>query len=92
MENEHPIDLSVIIPIYNEYEGIPYLVESLNVFFEEHPYLKPEVIFVNDGSKDQSVKRLREMNHRTYRAKMISLSRNFGSHAALRAGISIASG
>ncbi len=52
----------------------------------------PEVIFVNDGSKDGSVERLQEMKHKTYKAKIISLSRNFGSHAALRAGISIAPG
>jgi dolichol-phosphate mannosyltransferase len=84
--------VSVIIPIYNEYEGIPYLTDNLNTFFGEHPQLVPEVIFVNDGSKDGSVGRLKEMAHKNYRAKIISLSRNFGSHAALRAGISIASG
>jgi polyisoprenyl-phosphate glycosyltransferase len=84
--------VSVIIPIYNEYEGIPFLVENLNAFFSEHPHLRAEVIFVNDGSKDSSVERLVEMNHVTYKAKVISLSRNFGSHAALRAGISIATG
>jgi glycosyltransferase involved in cell wall biosynthesis len=84
--------LSVIIPIYNEYEGIPFLVESLNAFFGEHGWLRPEVIFVNDGSKDGSVERLQEMAHESYKAKIISLSRNFGSHAALRAGISIAGG
>ncbi len=88
--NNHYI--SVIRPIYNEYEGIPFLVENLNTFFREQPQLRPEVIFVNDGSKDGSVKRLLEMNHETYKGKIISLSRNFGSHAALRAGISIASG
>jgi dolichol-phosphate mannosyltransferase len=82
----------VIIPIYNEYEGIPYLVESLNAFFGQYPELRPEVIFVNDGSRDRSVARLQEMQHITYRAKLISLSRNFGSHAALRAGISVATG
>jgi dolichol-phosphate mannosyltransferase len=84
--------VSVIIPIYNEYEGIPYLTDNLNSFFGEHPQLIPEVIFVNDGSKDGSVGRLKEMVHKNYHAKIISLSRNFGSHAALRAGISIASG
>jgi dolichol-phosphate mannosyltransferase len=84
--------VSVIIPIYNEYEGIPFLVENLNTFFSEHPNLRAEVIFVNDGSKDGSVERLVEMNHVTYKAKVISLSRNFGSHAALRAGISVATG
>jgi polyisoprenyl-phosphate glycosyltransferase len=84
--------VSVIIPIFNEYEGIPFLVDSLNEFFGQHRQLKAEVIFVNDGSKDNSVERLTSMSHRTYKAKVISFSRNFGSHAALRAGISHASG
>ena len=92
MHNPNSHYVSVVIPIYNEYEGIPHLVDSLNAFFADHPELYPEVIFVNDGSKDHSVERLEQMDHRTYRAKIISLSRNFGSHAALRAGISIASG
>lgn len=84
--------ITVIIPVYNEYEGIPYLVENLNVFFSLHKYLNAEVIFVNDGSVDQSAKRLSEIEHTGYKAKIINLSRNFGSHAALRAGISCASG
>jgi glycosyltransferase involved in cell wall biosynthesis len=88
--NNHYV--SLIIPIYNEYEGIPFLVENLNTFFGAHPHLNPEVIFVNDGSKDGSVNRLQEMTHQAYRAKIISLSRNFGSHAALRAGISLSTG
>lgn len=92
MDEQESRYISVIIPIYNEYEGIPFLVENLNSFFGGYPNLMPEVIFVNDGSKDSSVERLQEMKHETYKAKIISLSRNFGSHAALRAGISIASG
>jgi dolichol-phosphate mannosyltransferase len=87
---EHSV--SVIIPIYNEYEGIPFLVQSLNDFFAQHTSLKAEVIFVNDGSKDKSVERLLEVKHESYKAIVISLSRNFGSHAALRAGISISTG
>jgi dolichol-phosphate mannosyltransferase len=84
--------LSLIIPIYNEYEGIPFLVESLNNFFSEHAHLRPEVLFVNDGSKDRSIERMQEMTYLNYKAKIISLSRNFGSHAALRAGISLSAG
>lgn len=84
--------ISVIIPIFNEYEGIPFLVDSLNEFFGQYSYLNAEVIFVNDGSKDNSVERLSSMDHKTYKARVISFSRNFGSHAALRAGISHASG
>jgi len=90
-QNTHKL-ISVIIPIFNEYEGIPFLVESLNEFFREHRNLNAEVIFVNDGSRDHSVERLVSMDHKSYKAKVISFSRNFGSHAALRAGISHASG
>jgi len=84
--------VTVIIPIFNEYEGIPFLVESLNRFFIHYPELNVEVIFVNDGSKDNSVQRLLNAKHTSYDAKVISLSKNFGSHAALRAGIMHASG
>lgn len=90
-QNTHKL-ISVIIPIFNEYEGIPFLVESLNEFFRENRNLNAEVIFVNDGSRDHSVERLVSMDHKSYKAKVISFSRNFGSHAALRAGISHASG
>jgi dolichol-phosphate mannosyltransferase len=84
--------ITVVIPIFNEYEGIPFLVDSLNEFFGQNSQLNAEVIFVNDGSRDNSVERLGSMPHKTYRARVISFSRNFGSHAALRAGISHASG
>jgi dolichol-phosphate mannosyltransferase len=90
-QNTHKL-ITVIIPIFNEYEGIPFLVESLNEFFRQNRNLQAEVIFVNDGSRDNSVERLVSMNHETYNARVISFSRNFGSHAALRAGISHASG
>lgn len=85
-------DLTLIIPIYNENENIPFLVDSLNEFFAGFPDQQAEVIFVNDGSKDNSVNLLKEVDHKAYQARLISFSRNFGSHAALRAGISIAQG
>ncbi len=84
--------VTVIIPVYNEYEGLPFLVGSLNAFFREQPGFRGEVLFVNDGSGDQSGRRLGELRHESYRARIIHLSRNFGSHAALRAGIAHASG
>lgn len=90
-ENNNKL-VTVIIPIFNEYEGIPFLVDSLNEFFGQNSNLNAEVIFVNDGSRDNSVERLSSLSHKTYKAKVISFSRNFGSHAALRAGISHASG
>src|SRR5215831_5766397 len=92
MERNNNKLITVVIPIFNEYEGIPFLVDSLNDFFGQNADLNAEVIFVNDGSRDNSEERLASMSHKTYRAKLISFSRNFGSHAALRAGISHASG
>jgi dolichol-phosphate mannosyltransferase len=92
MAEQDNVYLSVIIPIYNEFESIPLLVDSLNEFFQEHSEYKAEVIFVNDGSRDQSVARLVEANHTHYNARLISFSKNFGSHAALRAGINMARG
>jgi polyisoprenyl-phosphate glycosyltransferase len=89
---ERKFFISLIIPIFNEYEGIPFLVKSLNEFFNKNPHLQAEVIFVNDGSNDKSYARLKECEHSTYRAKVINLSKNFGSHAALRAGIANATG
>jgi dolichol-phosphate mannosyltransferase len=84
--------LSIIIPFLNEAENLNHLVDSLNDYLNNHDRYDPEVIFVNDGSTDQSVEVLKKANHRYYACKIISLSKNYGSHAALRAGIAHASG
>lgn len=84
--------ISVIIPFFNESENIHSLVTSLNDFFFAHKNLDAEVVFVNDGSADNSLQLLKTENHINYKFKIISLSKNFGSHAALRAGIVHATG
>jgi len=84
--------LSVIVPFLNEAENIQPLTEAISAYCLARPHLRIEVLFVNDGSTDESVVKLRETVHRGYDARLISLSRNFGSHAALRAGIRLASG
>jgi len=84
--------ITVIIPIFNEYDGIPFLVKSLDQYFKEIVDFKGEVIFVNDGSTDHSAQLIAGIVHESYRAKVINLSRNFGSHAALRAGVAHANG
>jgi polyisoprenyl-phosphate glycosyltransferase len=83
--------VSVIIPFLNEEDNIHGLVTALNDFFEKTEF-NAEVIFINDGSKDGSVEILKQCEHRYYTAKLISFSKNFGSHAALRAGILNATG
>lgn len=84
--------ISIIIPFLNEEENIVSLVEKLSDYFEKETNFEAEVIFVNDGSTDNSKNLLVEQNHKNYSSKMISFSKNFGSHAALRAGILNSSG
>jgi len=84
--------VSIIIPFLNEEEAIPGLVQHLNDFFSVLKSSEIEVIFVDDGSVDNSSELLKSLQHNSYSAKLINLSKNFGSHAALRAGISEASG
>lgn len=84
--------VSVIIPIFNEEENIDHLVAELTAYFQNEPRFATEVIFVNDGSCDRTLEKLKRAAHQAYTYKIISFSRNFGSHAALRAGILSAKG
>ena len=81
------MDISIIIPFLNEEENLPGLVEELNKYISTLNDIKIEVIFVDDGSKDSSIEILEKLPHKYYTSRIIKLSRNFGSHAALRAGI-----
>lgn len=83
--------ISVIIPIYNEYDNISLLHEKLSL---ELPLLERdfEVIFVNDGSRDGSDKLLAEVAQKDARFKVVNLRRNFGQTAAMMAGIDYAGG
>src|SRR4051812_43034064 len=84
--------ISVIIPVYNEQENIERLVDGLNACFKNEHAFSTEIIFVNDGSTDNTLYELKNAHHKSYTFKIISFSRNFGSHAALRAGILKAKG
>lgn len=82
--------LSVVSPIYNEYENIPYLYDAMIKALEN--IQDWELILVNDGSKDDSMTLLRELAAKDARVKVISFRRNFGQTAAIAAGIAHASG
>jgi len=85
------IDISVIIPFLNEEENINDLCITLDNYANGKPY-KIEAIFIDDGSIDRSVEILGEYKFSSIWAKIICLSKNYGSHAALRAGVSRAAG
>lgn len=84
--------VSVIIPFYNEEDNIHSLVSELNAYFSNNQNFDAEVLFIDDGSNDKSFNLLLSQDVQSYNASIISLSKNYGSHAALRAGIQKAKG
>lgn len=83
--------ISLIVPIFNEEELILELVQrsvaSLTATGQDF-----EILFIDDGSNDQSLEKLRELQQEEDRIKLLSLSRNFGHQAAYTAGIDYALG
>ncbi len=85
------IDISIVIPVYNEEESIPHLAESLATVLEKLGR-KYEVLLVDDGSKDKSYERLAEIHKKNKNFKIISFRRNYGQTQAMRAGFDNATG
>lgn len=86
----HP-ELSVIAPVYNESRNIEALLRRLIPVLERCA-ASFEVIFVDDGSSDDTLARLREANAGDPRIRALSLSRNFGKEIAIAAGLDHAAG
>ncbi|MBN2301297.1 MAG: glycosyltransferase [Lentisphaerae bacterium] len=85
-------DISLIIPFFNEQENITRLVTQLNSYCASLQGVMIEVLFIDDGSSDHSLECLKTIEHTSYDARIIKFSQNYGSHAALRAGILHAKG
>ncbi|NEQ38773.1 MAG: glycosyltransferase [Okeania sp. SIO3I5] len=85
------IDYSVVIPIFNEEEIIPELWRRLSDVLDKINSTT-EVIFINDGSVDNSFELLKEISLKNPEVKILSFSRNFGHQCALSAGIDHANG
>ena len=85
------IEISVFLPVYNEQDNIEQLNLNLTEALERlgRSY---EVIYVDDGSTDQSLAKLREAAARDARVRVVSLRRNYGQTAAMSAGIDHARG
>ncbi|MEO0769172.1 MAG: glycosyltransferase family 2 protein [Cyanobacteria bacterium J06649_4] len=85
------ISLSIVIPIYNEVETLPHLVERVEQGIADYPE-NYEIICVDDGSTDGSVELLKELAHRYQNLQAIILRRNYGQTAAMAAGFEHAQG
>jgi dolichol-phosphate mannosyltransferase len=89
--SDWPPDLSVVIPIYNEVENIAALYDRLLRVLEGEKATF-EIVFVDDGSRDESVKHLNELAASDERVIVIELARNFGHQVAITAGLDYARG
>ena len=84
--------LSLVIPVYNEEESLPVLFDAIHDALDTLQK-KWEVVLVDDGSKDKSLKVLEELAQKdTEHIRVVSFRRNFGQTAAMAAGIDFAKG
>jgi undecaprenyl-phosphate 4-deoxy-4-formamido-L-arabinose transferase len=80
-----PVQLSIVIPMYNEERNIPALAERLLAACRDLPF-RWEVVCVNDGSRDRTPALVRELVARHPQFVLVDFARNFGQHAAVSAG------
>lgn len=85
------VDLSVVIPVYNEEENLPHLWPELRAVLESLG-LAFEVVFVDDGSRDRSAELIRELREADPRVRLVRLKTNAGETAATDAGFKTARG
>lgn len=85
------INLSIIIPLYNEASSLPLLYKELSNTFGKTK-LVIEIILSNDGSTDESRSIIEKLIKKDDRIKLVSLTRNFGQQAAIDAGLFISRG
>jgi len=82
--------LSIVIPVYNSEKTISPLVDALQSYLAS--IIKFDIILVNDGSKDNSIQVLRSVSEKYENVTALGLSRNFGQHNAIMAGLNYATG
>jgi glycosyltransferase involved in cell wall biosynthesis len=86
------LDLDIVIPIYNEQETLPELYRRLRMVCDQLDKTMCRIIYVNDGSQDDSMRIMLEQHNEDSRFNIIELSRNFGHQAAIAAGLAQATG
>ena len=84
--------VTILIPCYNEEKCIPLLYTRLSTIMSSHQQYDWELLFVNDGSNDNTLALIEELSQGDKRVAYIDLSRNFGKENAMLAGFDYASG
>lgn len=81
------LTISIVVPCFNEENCIVPFCRRITQIFDKLPEYSPEIVFVNDGSADQTLQTLLNCQKADCRIVIVDLSRNFGKEAALTAGI-----
>ncbi len=84
--------ITIIIPAYNEEESLPHLYERLEKLMTSMEHYEFEILFVNDGSKDNTIDLIKEYREKDNRICYVDFSRNFGKEIAMIAGLDYATG
>lgn len=84
--------VSVLVPCYNEEKSIPLLYKELVSLMEGNGTYEWEVLFVNDGSKDETLNIIKSLRIKDKRINFVNLSRNFGKENAMLAGFDYVTG
>lgn len=92
LRNLEKIKLSLVVPVYNESETIGLFLDRVKQVFDGVTQLSLDIVFVNDGSTDDTLERIIELQQENPSVRILDLSRNFGKEAALTAGLRAASG
>ena len=92
IETAAPIELSLVVPLFNEEESVGPLIERISAAMAQYPSTW-ELILVDDGSTDATIANAKQALNRTgLDLKIVALQRNFGQTAAMQAGINQAQG
>ena len=84
--------ISILVPCYNEEKSIPLLYPELKKIMDGQPSYDWEVLFVNDGSQDNTLSQIKSLREDDKRINFVNLSRNFGKENAMLAGFDYVTG
>jgi len=86
------LKISLVVPVYNEQATVRFFLREVGNAFSQYENYRLELLFVNDGSQDETLRELLTCQREGLNLRVVDLSRNFGKEAALSAGLMAATG
>lgn len=88
---DHPLDISIVVPLYNEEDNVPPLFEAIDSVMRDQGF-RYEILFVDDGSRDRTFANARDIALENPHLRVLRFRRNYGQTPAMAAGIDHARG